>query len=49
MRSRVSRDVFQELQLSMQRREVETDAFFKGKKVLPDHLQLAGRQQQTIP
>ena len=29
----------------MQRREVENVAFFKGKKVLPDHLQLAGRHQ----
>ena len=28
----------------MKRREVENDAFYKGKKVLPDHLQLAGRR-----
>jgi hypothetical protein len=38
MRSRVSADVFQELQQTMKRREVENVAFYKGRKVLPDHL-----------
>ena len=28
----------------MKRREVESVAFYKGKKVLPGHLQLAGRR-----
>jgi hypothetical protein len=38
MRSRVSSDVFQELQQTMKRKEVENVAFFKGKKLLPDYL-----------